>query len=234
MNARFVHRALHEQAYTRRARLILEVRDPVTFEPVWDGIEIKVKGLEAEPIVSSGGRFVWFEEKGATPLELTIDPGTLPYALPRTVPVPPLPAPPPPPGTPTTWNDLTVELAPSTAYPFSVGVTVLRGTIVLSLADDPPVFPDRDVRLQWIDDNQPGIVWMNAPTVSRTSAKGDFAAMVRLAPNQIARADAQHRMRVRVAASIHNGVTQFSPELQIPFGHVTDAQQRFAWDALLP
>lgn len=233
MSAGFAFRAPPETAYTRKARLIVEVRDPVTLEPVWDGLTLRASGLVAEPIVSSGGRFVWFEEQGATPLELSIDPGRLPY-LPQTAAVPALPPPPPPPAKPQTWNVMLLELAPTTAYPFSAGITGLRGTIIRNMADDPRVgLAGVDVRLQWIDDNAAGTQWMDAPNVTRTSANGDFAAIARLAPNQIARADAQHRMRVRVAAT-RAGNTRFSLERQIPFGQVSDAQQSFAWDDLQP
>ncbi|HEV8334444.1 MAG TPA: hypothetical protein VGQ22_23685 [Steroidobacteraceae bacterium] len=233
MSAGFTFRALPETAYTRKARLIVEIRDPVTLEPVWDGLTLRATGLMAEPIVSSSSRFVWFEDQGATPLELSIDPGRLPY-LPQILPVPPLPAPPPPPAKPQTWNAMLIELAPTTAYPFAGGTTVLRGSIIRNVADDPLVsLAGVDVRLQWIDDNAAGTQWVSAPNLARTSASGDFAAIARLAPNQIARADAQHRMRVRVAAT-RAGTTLFSPERQIPFGQVSDAQQSFAWDDLQP
>ena len=232
MNAVFTYRAPLELAYTRKARLIVEMRDPVTLAPVWDGLKVRVTGLTADPIVSSSGRFVWFEEKGATPLELSIDPGRLPY-LPMTVAVPPLPPPPPAPGKPQTWTDLRLELAPNTAYPFAGGITARRGSIVRVKAEEPPRYlPGVDVRLQWIDDNAPGVVWRNSPNVARTSARGDFVAMVRLAPNQIARADAQQRIRVRVAATFE-GITKISPERPIPFGLVSDEAGSFAWDTFL-
>jgi hypothetical protein len=228
------YRALHEAAYSRRARLIVELIDPVTLDPVHDGLRLEVEGLQAKAQVSSGGRFVWFHEKGGDPKILHVDTGRLPYLLPDEIAIPPLPPPPAPPALPVTHTFLRVALAPSTAYPFVAGITALRGNLIENLADDPLVpVAGAGVKLRWIDDNAPGEQWVDAPTTSVTSNKGDFAAMVRLAPNQIARADAGHRMRVRVAAT-RAGNTRLSPELQIPFHRATDVQPGFAWDDLQP
>ena len=84
------------------------------------------------------------------------------------------------------------------------------------------------MRLRWIDDNAPGETWRDTPTISDTTQKGDFAAVVRLASNQIARADAALDARAR--RRHRRGNTQFSQELQIPFDKVTDVQQSLAWD----
>ena len=231
MKAVFQYRGPLELAYTRRARLIVEALDPVTLELIGDGLTMSVEGLDASPVITSGGRHVWFQEPGRTPLTLTIDPRGLPY-LPVELAVPPLPPPPPPPAKPQTWNVMRVELAPSTAYAFAPGITGFRGSFIVNTTDDPPApLSDTDVLLQWIDDNQAGEVWVDAPNLSHTSANGDFVALVRLGPSQIARADAQHRMRVRVAAT-HAGTTRLTPELPIPFNRITDAQQSFAWEAL--
>jgi hypothetical protein len=231
MNAVFRYRAPLGLAYTRRARLIVEALDPVTLELIGDGLTMSVEGMEARPVISTGGRHVWFEEPGHAPAKLRIDPGNLPY-MPLEMAVPPLPPPPPPPAKPQTWNVMHVELAPSTAYPFAAGITGFRGSFIVNAADDPQMpLKNTDVRLQWIDDNQAGEVWVDAPNLSHTSANGDFVALVRLGPSQIARADAQKRMRVRVAAT-HAGITRLTPELPIPFNRITDAQQSFAWEAL--
>ena len=232
MNARLVYTMLPERAYARRPRLIVEAFDPVTLAPVYDGLRLEVEGLDVRPIVSTGGRFVWFESKAKFE-KLKIDAGTLPYLPPKDLAIPPLPPPPPPPGKPISYTLIQLELAPSTAYPFAPGITGLRGNLVENLADDPlrPV-ADAEVRLRWIDDNAPGETWVDAPTLSRTDSRGDFAAIVRLATNQIARADAQKRMRVRVAAT-RAGNTRFT-ELQVPFDRIADVQQSLAWDDLQP
>lgn len=234
MSAVWEYRAAHETAYARRARLIVELIDPVTLVPVHEGLRVDVSGLLAKPVVSSGGRFVWFHEKDGNPTALRVEAGRLPYLLRGDIAVPPLPPPPPPPARPVTHIFMRVELGPSTAYPFVAGVTVLRGNLVRNLADDPRIpIADAAVKLRWIDDNAPGEQWVDALTTSFTSDKGDFAAMLRLAPEQIARADLQHRMRVRIAAT-RAGNKRFSPELQIPFHTITDVQASFAWDDLQP
>jgi hypothetical protein len=197
------------------------------------GLRLEVEHLTTPPVVSTSGRFVWFESKARFE-KLKIDPGTLPYLPPEELAIPPLPPPPPPPGKPISYTLIRLELGPSTAYPFAPGITGLRGNLVENLADNPlrPV-AGAEVRLRWIDDNAPGETWVDAPTISRTDSRGDFAAIVRLASNQIARPDAQQRMRVRVAAT-RAGNTRFSPELQIPFDRIADVQQSFAWDDLQP
>lgn len=222
-----------EVAYTRRARLIVEALDPVTLDLVGQGLRIRVDGLDAEPVLSTGRRYVWFEECGRTPKTLRIDPGALPY-LPVERAIDPLPAPPPPPAKPQTWTLMRIELAPSTAYPFAPGITAYRGSFIVNATDDPPVgLADAEVHLQWIDDSQAGEVWVDATNRSRTSAKGDFVALVRQGPSQIARADAQHRMRVRVVVTpAGTTTTRVTPELQIPFNRLTDAAGSFVWSAL--
>jgi hypothetical protein len=233
MNTRFQYTGPLTRAYLRHPRLIVEAFDPVTLVPVYDGLRLEVELLGTLPVVSSGGRFVWFEQKGNFD-KLLIDPGALPYLPPAEISIPPLPPPPPPPAKPVTHTLIRLELAPSTAYPFAAGTTGMRGTIVRNLADTPLLpLDDVQVRLRWIDDNAPGETWVDAPTLSRTNFKGDFAAILRLAPLQIPRTDAQQRLRVRVAAT-RAGNTRFSPELQIRPDQVTDVQQSFAWDDLLP
>ncbi len=234
MTIEWKYRAALENAYSRKARLVVETFDPVTLEPVWDGVRLSVENLDAKPRVSSGGRFVWFEERGRSFDKLKIDLGRLPYTAPEEVAIPPLPAPPPPPLEPVTHVFMRLELGLSPAYLFDAGITGLRARLIRNVADQPPQsLVGAEVRLRWIDDNAPGETWRDAPTISHTTQKGDFAAVVRLASNQIARADAAHRMRVRVAVT-HAGNTRFSQELQIPFDKVTDAQQSLAWDDLLP
>jgi hypothetical protein len=231
MSGDWLRQAPHELAYTRRARLVVEALDPVTLDLVGPGLRISVDGLDARPVLSSGGRHVWFDERGRTPKTLHINPGALPYLRVDRA-VDPLPPPPAPPAKPQTCTLMRIELAPSIAYPFAPGITAYRGSFIVDAADDPPVgLADAEVRMQWIDDSQAGEVWVDAPNRSRTSANGDFVALVRLGPSQIARADAQHRMRVRVVAT-HAGTTRMTPELQILFNRLTDAPSSFVWSAL--
>lgn len=224
MTASFVLAALPETAWLRRVQFVVEVIDAVNGELIRDGIEVRVAGLAGKPIVNSGGRFVWLAEAGAVPTELSIDPKALPY-LPVTAAVPAPPGPPPA----KQYAVVRVELAPTPAYHFDAGTTGVRGTLVRAAAELPAVPLQFDsLWLQWQDDNQPPPAWVDAPARSRTDAAGDFAAVVRLGPNQIARTASQGRMRVRVAAT-HAGVTKFSPERQIRPGYVADLPS-LAWD----
>jgi len=233
MSARLVYSKPPERAYLRRPRLIVEAFDPVTLAPVYDGLRLRVEHHDTLPVVSTGGRFVWFESAAKFD-KLLIDAGTLPYLPPAEMSIPALPPPPAPPGKPVSYTLIRLELGPSMAYPFAPGIAGLRGNLVESLADDPRVpVKDARVRLQWIDDLAPGESWVDAPTISQTNSRGDFAAIARLATNQIARPDAQHLMRVRVAVT-RAGNTLLSTELQIPFDRIADVQQSFAWDDLQP
>lgn len=224
MNNRFIYHATPERAWQRKVRLAVETIDAVTLEPVWDGLTVTVKGLDARPVVSASGRFVWFDEPGAVPAEVEINPGRLPYLAHREL----APSPPPPPAAQV--SVLHVALAPSTAYPFAPGTTGVRGTLLEQRLDVPPrPLAGVPIHLQWIDDDQADTNWVNVQPRSVTSSTGDFVAIVRLAANQTARTDAQQRMRVRVVAT-HTGVTRFSPELPIRPGYVADVQPSFAWD----
>lgn len=225
MSAPFEYSGPLEQAWQRRVRFVVEVSDAVTGELIRDGIDVRVKGLNGAPIVNATNRFVWLAETGAVPTEVEVTADRLPY-LPQTVPAPPPPGPPPAPQ----YNVVRVALAPTPAYPFETGASGIRGTLVRLANEWPPVpLPLKDVWLQWMDDNVPAPGWTDSTIVSRTDTNGDFAVIVRLAVNQIARVDAQQRMRVRVAV-IHAGSKRFSPEQQIQPGYVADIPQSFAWD----
>ncbi len=231
MNPQFEYTALPEKAWQRSVRLAVDVVDAVTGELIRDGIQVSVKEFRGEPIVNASGRFVWLIEPGVVPTEVVVDPQRLPY-LKQTRPVPP-PDLPPPPRT-AQYNIVRVELPPTPAYPFEAGTTAVRSTLIRNDAEFPAVpFPLDEVWLQWSDDNLPAPGWTDAPVHAETNAAGDFAVIVRLAINQIARTDAQGRMQVRVAAT-HAGVTKFSPPLHIRPGYVADVTPGLAWNQFTP
>jgi hypothetical protein len=224
VTASFVLEALPETAWLRHAQLVVEIIDAANGELIRDGIEVRVAGFSGKPIVNAGGRFVWLAEAGGIPTEVSIDPKALPY-LPATAAVPPPPGPPPA----KQYALVRVELAPTPAYRFDSGTTGVRGTLVRAAAESPAVpLAFNSLWLQWQDDNQPPPAWIDAPIRSSTDATGDFAVIVRLGTNQVARTAGQGRMRVRVAAT-HAGATKFSPERQIRPGYVADVPS-LAWD----
>jgi hypothetical protein len=223
----FEHVSAPETAWRRRVRLAVDVVDAVTGELIRDGIKVTVKEFLREPIVNASGRFVWLVEPGVVPTQVEVDPQRLPYLKQRR-PVPPASLPPPP--APPQYSLVRVELQPSSAYRFEPGTTGVRGTLILDSTVFPPTpLPLHAVWLQWSDDNLPLPGWTDAPVHAETDAAGDFAVIVRLATNQIARTDALGRMQVRVAAT-HEGITQFSPPLQIRPGYVADVTPSLAWN----
>jgi len=125
----------------------------------------------------------------------------------------------------------TLQLAPTAAYPFSAGTTAVRATLVESNDDEPVPVNVARVRLAWLDDD--GLTWNDAPTLSRTDAHGDFAALLRLAPADMPRFDADGALTVRLFAARGGGAERASSTFQIPQGRVTDAPA-FAWDDLQP
>ena len=224
MTTTFVLDAPPDTAWQRRLRFVVEVIDAVTGELIRDGIDVRVAGLAGQPIVNFGGRYVWLAERGAAPTEVSVDPKSRPF-LPARVTAPAPPGPPPAPQ----YGVVSIVLAPTPAYPFETGTTGMRSTLVRAAAEKPTVPLSFDaIWLQWQDDTQPPPAWSDAPVHSATDVAGDFAAIVRLGVQQIARTDSQGLMRVRVAAT-HGGVTKFSPERQIRAGHVADLPS-FAWD----
>lgn len=231
MNAPFDYLQVPETAWRRKIRLVLEVLDGVTSEPIRAGLDIHVSGLSGAPVLSLGGAYVWHHEDGAAPTRVDIRPAQLPFAG-RTETVP-LPNMPPQPGR-EQYSLMRIELAPTPAYPFGSAATGIRGTLVRHRNDDPAIplrlaYPAENVRLQWLDDGQSPPAWRDDALVSSTDANGDFAAIVRIGPAQLAATDSQGRMRVRAAVRF-SGATRFSPELPIPFGAVSDVLQSFAWN----
>ena len=47
------------------------------------------------------------------------------------------------------------------------------------------------MRLRWLDDD--GVTWRDAPTTSRTNARGDFVSMLRLGADRRPAVDASRR-----------------------------------------
>jgi hypothetical protein len=198
----------------RQSRLAVEVLDAVTLERVSQGLSVTAEGIDGQPIVSASGWFVWLLPRTGMPVptRVMVDPGRLPYRPVESA-VPPV--------NPNEVAVVSLTLAPSRNYSFSAGVAGVRATLVNDrLANPVQPLVGVDVWLEWIDDNQPGTVWVAAPTVVKTDDAGDFAAIVRLAPDQLPRLDANGQLRVRLAA-IH-GPTQYSPELSIPPGRIVD------------
>lgn len=214
-----------EQAYLRNVLFALEVLDAVTLRRVSQGLKVKAKGLVGKPILNSGGLFVWLKEGNAAPQELDLEPGRLPYEK-RTVP-----------GADITLPLTRVELLPRRDYPFSTGITGVLGMLVETRPPPPPprVRPvpiaNASVWLRWLDDD--GVTWHDATTRSRTDENGGFAAIVRFAPNDLPRLDANGAVTGRLQVD-RAGTLRRSADIPLTQGRVADAMPIFAWDELVP
>jgi hypothetical protein len=206
-----------EGAYQRNSMFAIELLDAVTLERVSVGVNVVAEGLK-KPIVNASGLFVWLQEDLARLRRISIDPDLLPYERVELTPaelVLPL---------------TRVELGPRASYAFAAGITGIRG----SLIEEPPpqpriVVPGVEVRLRWLDENS---VWRDAPTRSHTDAKGDFAAIVRLAPNELPLLDADGAMTVRLRVR-RDSNERGTADLKLAQGRIADALI-FAWNELQP
>jgi hypothetical protein len=211
-----------EQAYQRNVLFAIEVLDAVTLGRVTQGLKVTVAGLKGKPISNASGLFVWLQEDPNAPQTISIDPGTLPYE--EAIDVPAVPV----------QRLQVIELAPRSSYPFAPGTTGLLGYMV-EHRTTPPAAPqsvtDAEVRLLWLDDD--GVTWHDAPTRSHTYPDGDFAAVIRFAPNEVPRLDANGALTVRLRAARAGGAELGTTPFALPQGRVADAQT-FAWGELQP
>lgn len=219
-----------ERAYQRRVLFAVEVLDAVTLAPVVRGLRVVADGLRGKPIVNSRGMFVWLDEDLARLQKVAIDPGDLPYQ-PAEIPAAAL-----------TRPLTTIALAPRVDYPFSAGVTGLRGTLLETRVPLPqrgaPV-AGAELWLRWLDDD--GTTWHDAPTSARSRPSGDFVAFLRLAPADRPRLDATGAFTVRVHAR-RGADERRSTDLTLPRGSMADPETfaqgaealSFAWSELQP
>jgi len=130
------------------------------------------------------------------------------------------------------WPLTTIELPPRVDYPFTVGISGLRGTLVEDLYRSEPVL-DAEVRLCWLDQDAN---WHDAPTKSHTTPKGgDFVAILRLAPSDDPQLDVTGNLTVRLLVR-RDDDERSSGEFPVMQGRVespsTPNQFDFAWDEL--
>lgn len=219
MSSAFATHLPPEGAYMRRMLFAVEVVDAVTLEPMIRDVTVTATGLSRKPVTNSSGFFVFLQEGGAQPQNVKID-ASKTYS--ESVIVAPPVAP---------EMSIRVELAPRYDYPFAPGVTAMRGGLVESMPADPTPVPGAEVWLQWFDD--PTAAWVDAPTRSHSDVKGDFAALLRLTPQQVSRPvegrSVTTRLRVRRGAA-----TRTSAEIVLQTGRVATALPLFGWSELMP
>jgi hypothetical protein len=205
-----------EQAYLREVMFALELLDAVTLERVVGGVDVEAVGLTGAPILNHSGLLVWLKEPAASFQKIVIEPRTQPFErleIPAAQVQVPL---------------HTVELNPLSNYPFSPGVTALRGSLYesqVALGQAPVPVSGATIRLEWEDSGgilQPG----TADAVTRET--GDFVSILRFAPKEEPKVTNQ-KLSIRLFAKRAGGAEK-SKELKLLQGRVTDAV--LAWDEL--
>ena len=201
-------------ALNRKVLVAVEVFDPVAQSMVSSGLTVKAKGLEGEPLLSLSGRFVWLDEGGKWPEEISIVPYRLPFAA-ETV-VPPLPV------------DLQnialaerlvrITLRPTAAYNLSEGITAIRGQLREGLDPNSPAVTDARFQLAWHDVHSGQWFPQPPPSVQdvTTDSKGEFGVFLRLTPMPMQVPDIEAgllKVRLEVA---RGGIVRATPE-DFPF-----------------
>lgn len=214
-----------ELAYHRRVLFAIEVLDAVTLERVTQGLIVTAAGLKGFPIANASGLFVWLHEDTNTFQKVTIKPGVLPFervektaaeitAAQLVIPFP-------------------IQLSPRSDYPFPAGVTGIRGALIEQRVT-PPARPQPvtnvAVRLLWLDDD--GATWHDSPILSHTSSNGDFATILRFAPDEVPRMSVNGAVTVRLRAKRAGQSELGTGAFALPQGRVED--KTYAWNELQP
>lgn len=230
VSRRFEIRLPLERAYTRKAMLGIELLDAVTLERVAQGIEVTAKGLTGKPIVNESGLFVWLQEDVTKLEKVIVEPRAAPFERVEIA------------AAQVTRPLHRVELMPRASYPFSPGITVIRGSLYekrVPLGTMPKAIAGATIRLEWLDDDAAAWHPWQAPAVS--NAAGGFTSILRLArgqspkidqlprPDQRPRLDAKGMMTIRLFAKRVAG-PQKQKSFQFLQGRVAD--EIFAWDEL--
>ena len=134
----------------RTALVAVELLDPVTLSLIHRGVTVTAQGLTGVPIISWSGRFVWLAEDGAWPVTFTVDPGGEPYE--REI----QPAPSRPPSllaAPAEARLARITLRPTATYPFTDGVTSVRGRLRETADPASAGISGADVWIRWANES---------------------------------------------------------------------------------
>jgi hypothetical protein len=239
MSRRFEVRLPLERAYTRKAMLGIELLDAVTLERIRleriprgtaQGMEVTAQGLTGKPVVNESGIFVWLEEDITKLEKVVVEPGALPFERVEIA------------AAQVARPLHRVQLMPLGSYPFSPGVTGIRGSLYetrVPLGTYPEAIAGATIRLEWLDDD--GSTWRPWQAPAVTNKAGDFTSILRLARGQSPQADqppradqqprldAKGMMTVRLFAKRAAG-PQKQKSFQLLQGRVAD--EILAWDEL--
>lgn len=212
----------------RSALVAVELIDPVTLLLVHEGVTVTAQGLAGRPMVSWSGRFVWLAEGDSWPATFTVDPGNQPYETEMQ------PAPPRPTEfleAPARDRLARITLRPTAAYPFSDGVTAVRGHLRDTADPKSAAVAGAEVWIRWANDAPGGPPLVDAPVRARTNQSRDFAAFVRL-PTKARPTVDNGNLAVRIAVSRDGQVREKADKL--PDGRLHDLPDALAWSALTP
>lgn len=236
---------LHSPDRLNRIALVaVELIDPVTLLLVSQGIKVKAEGLIGSPIVNFSGRFAWFAEEDHWPTRFLIDPGWQPYETE----VVSAPLPPANPGEPKPDENrlMRILLRPTSAYPFTDGVTVVRGQLRTTAAADAEAISGAEVWIRWLNHpSNSGEVWVDTQPKAVTNKNGEFVALLRL-PNGARPYERDGnrvistKLKVRIAVAHNSLVCEMAdPQTEwkiyeLPEGSPYDWPIALAWSVLTP
>jgi hypothetical protein len=212
-------------AYHRRALLAIELLDAVTLERVSQGIKVEAHGLRGKPILNGSGLFVWLNEDFAQLQKVSVEPGLRPYQREERA------------ASQVQRPQTTIELLPRLDYPFSAGVTGLRGTLIERRVVPPPnpePVVEARIRLRWLDEDGQ---WHDGAVASRTNERGDFVSFLRLAPNEKPAVDPNNGLvTVRLRVSREGLSDRTSADFQLTPERIRNPtpsnELTFAWNEL--
>lgn len=190
----------------RKVLLALEVFDPLAQSLVSNGLSVAAQGL-GQPLINLSGRFVWLDQGGAWPDQITVDPVDLPFVSEAVQP----PAPPNLPNATAEQRRVRIVLRPTAAADFSGGVTAVRGQLFETATAPSTPVTDATTQLAWFDLHSNA--WV--PSSERSapaSPTGEFAVFVRLQPTTLQEPDlTAGLLKVRVQVT-RGGTTLATPD----------------------
>jgi hypothetical protein len=214
----------------RRVNVAVELWDPVTFLPVFEGLKVSLAGREDPPIVNRSGRFVWIGREDEWPSALSVETGPQPYQGFANKDLLPLR----PGGWPAVKPDerlIRIALAPRSTYSFPDGINVVRGTLL----DAATPVAGAQVWMEWWDLALAD--WVAADFTQRvlTDQRGQFAAFTRIPLGTNIEPDvAGGALKARLAVT-RAGETRSTPE-DFPFledpalaGRIPDNAMLASW-----
>lgn len=232
--------------FNRKVLVAVELFDPIAQTLVSRNVIITARGIDGNPIVSWGGRFVWLEQADNWPMSIRVEPVGLPFTTQEVQP----PRPPNFPSATAAERLVRIVLQPTPAYPFD-GVTAVRGRLTERLDAGSPPMPNVRVQLAWFDVNSAS--WVPSapasPSDPNSNGNGDFAAYQRLIPVNPAEPDIDRSfLKARLQFTTTGASTESratpddfaflpparAPAGRIPEGRLLPADVRVAWSELRP